>query len=140
LDLDARHALVKQTAQSFASEFDVDVKLQKQINERFRGERKSLELLLGSRCEPTTLAPRIEAIFRRRSEQVAPVAQALRGLAQRGILERPLPDLAASYIHMHVNRLLASAHRAQEMVLYDFLRRLYESKLARNDARGASAE
>jgi hypothetical protein len=32
---------------------------------------------------------------------------------------------------MHANRLLASDHRAQELVLYDFLERLYRSRLAR---------
>ncbi len=38
---------------------------------------------------------------------------------------------APSYLHMHANRLLRSAHGAQELVLYDFLCRLYESRAAR---------
>jgi hypothetical protein len=32
---------------------------------------------------------------------------------------------------MHLNRLLRSGHRLQEMVLYDFLARLYQSRTAR---------
>jgi hypothetical protein len=32
---------------------------------------------------------------------------------------------------MHANRLLRSAARPQELVIYDFLVRLYESKVAR---------
>jgi len=32
---------------------------------------------------------------------------------------------------MHVNRIIRSAQRAHEMVLYDFLYLLYESKAAR---------
>jgi lantibiotic biosynthesis protein len=32
---------------------------------------------------------------------------------------------------MHVNRLARSAARAQELVLYDFLARLYETRLRR---------
>jgi hypothetical protein len=32
---------------------------------------------------------------------------------------------------MHVNRVARSAARAQELVLYDFLGRLYESRAAR---------
>lgn len=51
----------------------------------------------------------------------------------------PLRTLAGSYIHMHANRLLRSAARAQELVLYDFLCRLYESQAARRD-RGQGAE
>ena len=46
-------------------------------------------------------------------------------------LSVPLAELAVSYLHMHANRLLRSAHRAQELVLYDFLGRLYESQAAR---------
>ena len=45
-------------------------------------------------------------------------------------LTLPLPELAVSYLHMHANRLLRSAHRAQELVLYDFLARLYQSQAA----------
>ena len=41
---------------------------------------------------------------------------------------------------MHVNRLLRSAQRAHEMVLYDFLTRLYESKLARSKAQRPASQ
>jgi hypothetical protein len=39
---------------------------------------------------------------------------------------------------MHANRMLRSAHRAQEVVLYDFLARLYESQAARSHCSTAS--
>ena len=35
---------------------------------------------------------------------------------------------------MHANRLLRSAQRAQELLIYDFLERLYESAAARAGA------
>jgi hypothetical protein len=40
--------------------------------------------------------------------------------------------LAPSYLHLHANRVLRSAQRVQEMVLYDFLARLYDSRSARS--------
>jgi hypothetical protein len=43
----------------------------------------------------------------------------------------PAIELVPSLIHMHANRLLRSAQRAQELVLYDFLYRIYESELVR---------
>jgi len=55
----------------------------------------------------------------------------LRELADGGNLMLPLPQIAASLAHMHCNRLLRSAARAQEMVIYDFLCREYRSQLAR---------
>jgi hypothetical protein len=42
-----------------------------------------------------------------------------------------MTELAASYAHMHVNRLLRSAHRAQELVLYEFLDRAYSARAGR---------
>jgi hypothetical protein len=42
-----------------------------------------------------------------------------------------LDHLLWSYAHMHANRLLRGAHRAQELVLYDLLDRVYRSRLAR---------
>lgn len=60
-----------------------------------------------------------------------PIIASLRELEQRGELTVPVSGLAQSYIHMWVNRMSRSAARAQELVLYDFLYRAYESRLAR---------
>ena len=61
----------------------------------------------------------------------APIASELQAAAQRGDLTTSLSSLAESYIHMLVNRLVRSAQRAHELVLYDLLARLYESQMAR---------
>ena len=55
-------------------------------------------------------------------------------LAAEGRLTTPIPDLAFSFVHMHVNRMIRSAARAHELVIYDLLGRLHESRAAR--ARG----
>lgn len=67
---------------------------------------------------------------RRSAASADPVAE-LRELANAGRLEVPLPKLAADLAHMQTNRLLRSAHRAHEMVLYDVLDRLYTARAAR---------
>jgi len=54
-----------------------------------------------------------------------------------GRLQRPLADLAANLVHMHLNRLFRSAQRRQELVVYDFLFRLYASRKARTGAESA---
>ena len=76
------------------------------------------------------LAPGVE-ILRRRSERIAPIIDELKVCEKTGRLSIPIVELAPSYLHMHANRLLRSAQRAHEAVLYDFLARLYESDLAR---------
>jgi hypothetical protein len=40
-------------------------------------------------------------------------------------------EVLISYLHMHVNRIMPSRQRSYELVLYDYMRRLYESAIAR---------
>ena len=70
-------------------------------------------------------------MLRRRSERLAPLCAELRARAAAGRLNQSLADLAPSFIHMHVNRMIRSAARAHELVLYDFLFQLHESRAAR---------
>ncbi|HEX8073076.1 MAG TPA: lantibiotic dehydratase [Pyrinomonadaceae bacterium] len=130
-DLAAKCALVKQTRDDFAREFRADKGLFEQLRARHRQERRALEALLAARAEDEhTLAPGLE-VLGRRSARLAPVVGELRACAQTGRLARSLSDLAQSFMHMHANRLLRSAQRAQELVIYDLLTRHYESQLAR---------
>jgi thiopeptide-type bacteriocin biosynthesis protein len=76
------------------------------------------------------LAPSLQALHQR-SIALAPVAQDLRALADAGGLSVDLSELAMSLAHMHVNRMLRSAQRAQELVLYEMLDRAYSSQAAR---------
>jgi thiopeptide-type bacteriocin biosynthesis protein len=85
-------------------------------------------LLDPGQAPPAPLATGLEAL-RRRSLQLAPVTAELRQLSQAGRLSATITDLAMSYAHMHVNRLLRSAQRAQELVLYELLDRAYSAQL-----------
>ncbi len=48
--------------------------------------------------------------------------------------------MAPSYVHMHLNRMIRSAARAHEMVIYSFLSQLYKSRAARKRKGGAAQE
>ena len=52
-----------------------------------------------------------------------------------GRLTMPVSELAPSFLHMHANRLLHASPRQNELVLYDFLLRLYGSRAARAGSR-----
>jgi thiopeptide-type bacteriocin biosynthesis protein len=130
-DLDAKRAILRRAREAFAREFRADVTLKRQLGERFRKEGKELEALLCSGLDADGPLAFAGAALRRRSERLGPVAARLRACAGAGRLSHSLAELAPSYLHMHANRLLRSAQRAQEMVLYDFLHRLYESRAAR---------
>jgi hypothetical protein len=80
--------------------------------------------------ETSDLAPGI-ALLHERSRKLAPLARELEARARAGRLSLPIHELARSYIHMFTNRLFRCAALAQELVLYDWLGRLYEADLAR---------
>jgi hypothetical protein len=59
------------------------------------------------------------------------IAAELAAAERAGELTRPIEVLAGSYAHMSANRLLRSAAREQELVIYDLLERAYASRAAR---------
>jgi hypothetical protein len=99
--------------------------------------RTEVEALLDPTAEADTLLAFGREVLQRRSQRLAPVMAELKSCARVGRLTMPLPELAVSYLHMHANRLLRWAHRAQELVLYDFLARLDESRAARAPRRAS---
>ena len=131
LDMEARRTLVSRLRKRYGAEFRSGKNLNIQMGARFRKERRDLERLLDPEMAADhPLRPAIDPL-RERSARLAPLVSELRTLQAAGRLAAPFDDVAASYVHMHVNRLLRSAHRPHELVLYDFLERLYESRAAR---------
>lgn len=131
LDPESRMRVLRGIRESFGQEFGGGKSLRVQLDQRFRQEWRSLMPLLDpSGDEASEMAPAL-AVLRQRSERLAPIVEELRELEKAGRLSPSTADLAPSYVHMHVNRMIRSAARAHEMVLYDFLYLLHESRAAR---------
>jgi thiopeptide-type bacteriocin biosynthesis protein len=124
LDEDVQQRLARAMRDGYAHEVSADALLKRQIGERYRTERKALEPLIDPAAGP-------DPALARRSEASAPLVARLRALRDAGRLTVTFEDLAGSLAHMHVNRLLRSAQRAHEMVIYDLLDRLYMARAAR---------
>ncbi len=56
------------------------------------------------------------------------MAAELRVCQREGRLSVTLPVIATGLLHMHANRLLRAAHREHELILYNFLARLYATQ------------
>jgi thiopeptide-type bacteriocin biosynthesis protein len=131
-DLPARHRVVKRLADAYGKEFGVRGATKAEILKRYRERRRSIdELLQPGTSDGHPLAAGLDALSQR-STRLAATFQELRERSAAGRLGRPLPEVAESLLHMHANRLLRSAARAQEAVLYTFLERSYASALARS--------
>jgi lantibiotic biosynthesis protein len=131
LTLEEKRSVARRAREGFGREFGIDGTFRGRVGQRYRAERARLEALLDpGQAPPAPLAAGLEAL-RRRSLRLAPVTAELRQLGQVGRLSATLADIARSFAHMHVNRLLRSAHRAQELVLYELLDRAYSSRAGR---------
>ena len=130
-DAETRMRVLRNMRESFNREFGGGKGLRVQLDQRFRQEWRGLTPLLDpAGDEASDLAPAL-AVLHQRSAQNAAIVDQLLELERSGRLNQTLGDLASSYVHMHVNRIIRSAQRAHEMVLYDFLYLLYESRAAR---------
>jgi lantibiotic biosynthesis protein len=134
-DHEVQHATTKRLRESMAREHRATPALRKAVGERFRAEREVLAPLLRGASHPGSLAPGLALLDRRSGAIAAPLAE-LRALSAAGRLGVTLPHLAADLAHMQTNRILRSAHRAHEMVIYDVLDRLYTARAARVPGEG----
>jgi thiopeptide-type bacteriocin biosynthesis protein len=129
LDLDARLDLARDVRAALVREEAISADDAKRIGQRFRRERGDLAQLL---MEPPGSEP-VFAILEARSERVRPLGDRLREVERNGLLTRPLREVAASIAHMHLNRVVQARHREHELVIYDFLTRLYEAASHRKE-------
>lgn len=135
-DVDGKLGILRQVRAAFAKEHRVSGTIEGELGQRFRKDRAELERLLDPVHDAgSPLEPGFE-LLRSRSARLAPVCSQLRGLSEAGQLCTPLTDVAGSLLHMHANRLLRSARRAQELVVYGFLQRLYQAQAARDRGSG----
>ncbi len=137
-DFGTKAHLIHQAREGFGREFSSKRGLDVQLGDKFRKLRKELEAFLCEENQSEVLAPGL-AILDRRDKALASCWERLRDLEAQGRLTSTRAELAPSFTHMHVNRLLRSAQRNQEFVIYDFLDRLYESRLARQRKKAKNA-
>jgi len=133
LDMSARRALLNSMGEGQERKFTVNQRYKKLLSEKFRGERQCLEALLATTARDREFPEQARSALARFTEQLKTVRAELEGAQQAGRLTKSIAELAGSYVHMHLNRLFRSAANAQEMVLYDFLARTYDSQLARKN-------
>src|SRR5262249_12673868 len=136
LDLEGKRAVLRGARGAFRAEFRAASEVARRLGAKYRAESAALGGLLGPDAGAAPEWSAARAVLGRRSRRNGPAVALLRGCVRQGRLTSSVADLAPSLLHMHANRLLRSAARAQEMILYDFLFRFYEAQSARLPAVG----
>ncbi|MBN8232156.1 lantibiotic dehydratase [Corallococcus macrosporus] len=135
LDPRAKLTVAERSRDYFGREFHMDTAFTHQLGARYRQARAGLEAAWTPDAEANPLLVEGLAVLHERSERLVPVRRRLEAASREGRLGVSLMALAGTLLHMHANRMLRSAARAQELVLYDFLARTYQSQLARARAK-----
>ena len=139
LTLEQKRDIARRAQHGYGREFGADGAFQHEVSRLYRRERAAVEALLDpAREPPAELAASIQALHQRSAALARPTRE-LRAVAEAGRLTVELPELAMSLAHMHVNRMLRSAQRAQELVIYELLGRAYSSQAARPQAARSQA-
>jgi thiopeptide-type bacteriocin biosynthesis protein len=133
----ARLRIATSGRDSLGREFHADADFWGRIGARFTKERAALETVFAR--DPALdadhdLEPGF-ALLAARDAAIVPIGAELRARDAAGELAPRLDDLAWSLCHMHANRLLHASQRAQEMLVWDFVRRLHAGRKARSRAR-----
>jgi thiopeptide-type bacteriocin biosynthesis protein len=132
--VETKKKLVESLRQSREQEWIVDESYRRTLAAKAREAEVRQALTAFTRPmggRPTLLPEEAEFALTRFSAGLQPIREQLEGLIRAGELKVSLYELAASYVHMHLNRMLRSSHHQQEAVLFDFLARAFATCLAR---------
>lgn len=130
LDLASKKDFVEKCSESFRTEFGFNELNSKQLNTKYRENKKLIELVLTGNLNEADFKKCEIPIFKR-SIMLKPIVINIKKklLNNRTLL---LSNLLTSYIHMMIDRIFLSDNRVHELVIYDFLRRYYTSIIQRN--------
>jgi thiopeptide-type bacteriocin biosynthesis protein len=131
LDLEAKSRLFLDARQSLAKTAPGAASLKDQVSEKFRRERAGLEELLNREHDSESPLRLGFEVLAKRSRALAPIVAEWNAAERSGQMLISRESFVRSCVHMYANRLFRSAQVQQEGVIYDFLTRIYRSKLAR---------
>ncbi|MCC6129846.1 MAG: lantibiotic dehydratase [Acidobacteria bacterium] len=131
LSFEEKRKFSAQAQQALGAGKDEDPDFRRTLGDRYRKDGRGLLPLLERKgLEESSLWPGLQ-VLSQRSRRTAPLVEELRSLEATARLDRPVRAAAASYVHVFLNRVFLTAHRKQELVVYDFLNRLYDAMASR---------
>jgi thiopeptide-type bacteriocin biosynthesis protein len=120
--LQEKSAFLKRLQHHFFQEFGGGQGLQTQLNSSYRKHMRQISSFLDANQDASNEIEEAISFLAIRSTRI-----------RQAIDDAPVErwdDLISSYIHMFLNRILLSNQRKQELVIYHFLSKYYESRMA----------
>jgi len=129
MNIEEKQKLMDSLSDSFKKEFGFNEYNAKQFNVKFRENKKTIESILNHTIDDADFKF-FEALVKQRSRKIKPTIKQLQNKFEKQKEKGLINYLLTSYIHMSMNRLFKSKNRLHELVIYDFMRRYYNSKIA----------
>ncbi|MFI5105492.1 MAG: thiopeptide-type bacteriocin biosynthesis protein, partial [Terriglobales bacterium] len=143
LALEEKEFVARNMARAREQQFVIDQDYKQQMAQTFRVHRQTLSALItegeagktvahaADSSKPAIIPEKAFAALERYSARLQTIRGQMENLQNAKELGQPIPDIAASFVHMHLNRMFRSRHHEQEAVVCDLLSRTYASMLAR---------
>lgn len=125
--LEKKNTIMILISNSYKKEFGFNKFNSKQFNEKYRANKNFVESVLDNVYIDGDFEKLISLVCKR-SEKMKSVISNI--LQFTNIYRLNIDDYVISYIHMTMNRLFINDNRVYELIIYDFMRRYYTSKIA----------
>lgn len=128
----SKAALLKKLNQAYLSEFGANKNLQNQLNDKYRQHMRLIGSFLDHRKDAENGIEEAVAIFGLRSLRLREAVKNISKLQANDYTTLSFEELLPNYIHMFLNRMFLSNQRKQELVIFHFLSKYYESQIAKH--------
>ncbi|MBW8522964.1 thiopeptide-type bacteriocin biosynthesis protein [Chryseobacterium chendengshani] len=132
-NLEEKLKSISTISDSFKHEFGYNKNNSKVLNELYRDKRKFVEEIIDESellLNNDPIIRKIITLSKKRDSELKKVVGTLKDICLKEKIN--FEDYIFSYIHMNINRIIPTNNRAHELLLYDYVRRFYESKIAKN--------
>ncbi len=119
-------------SKSFKMEFGItNHQMKQQLDQKFRTHRKLIEQTMEWEKYADNGLENYYHTIKQRQQKISFIAPTIILLEKQGKLQVPIQSLITSMIHMIMNRWFRSKNKLHELVIYDFMTRVYNSRVAK---------
>jgi thiopeptide-type bacteriocin biosynthesis protein len=125
--------IISSMSESFRYEFGYNINNSKILNELYRDKRKFVEDIIDESkrlLNDDPIMKKLIILLKKRDSELKKTIEILKNICLKE--EINFEKYIFSYIHMNINRMIPTNNRAHELLLYDYVKRFYESKIAKN--------
>jgi len=131
-DVKSQYLFAEEQFQKYLLEHGSSKKMKLQLNKKFRINRQTVDNLMNDCFVKDLSLTRMSKILERRKVQMIPIVDRIKLLLSHDESKVSIDQIAASFIHMAMNRIFENKQRTCEMVIYRFLSGYYKSLIGRS--------